>query len=80
MSEHGPEASKILLRAWCHRMQFFYDAERESPAVPAFSFSPAVLAMHIEPTELIDLVNNAAHEKWPKWMARILAIRAIPRS
>ena len=80
MGEHGVEPSKVLVRAWCHRMQFFYDAEREASAASGGSTPPAVVARYIEPTELTDLANNNTHEKWRKWMGRIAVIRAIPRS
>ena len=76
-TEHGVDASKILVRAWCHRMQYFFDAEMAAPE--GFAFTPDVVASYMEPTELVDLVNHRAHEKWRKWMARIAVIRAIPR-
>ena len=29
-SEHGADASRVLCRAWSHRMQFFFDMEMAS--------------------------------------------------
>ena len=78
-SEHDMEPSRVMVRAWCHRMQFFYDTEMAAPPDSAFSFTPEVVASYTEPTELVDLAQNEAHRLWPRWIARIAAIRSIPR-
>ena len=79
-SEHGTPEAKILVRAWCHRCQFFYNIEMEAPAAVEFSYSDAHLAAYEEPTELTALAQLDTHPKWRKWMGRIVAIRNIPRT
>ena len=78
-SEHGVEEAKILVRSWCHRMQYFYNLEMSAAPSSDFSFAPAVVEAYGEPTELAALAGMVDHPKWPKWIKRIEAIRRIPR-
>ena len=80
-SEHGTPEAKILVRACCHRCQFFsYNIEMEAPAAVEFSYSDAHRAAYEEPTELTALMQQDTPPKWRKWMARIAAIHNIPRA
>ena len=76
VSEHGAHASKVLARAWCHRMQFFYDLEFESAEGPDLEYTLEIIATYIEPSELAALVADCTN---PKWVERIEVIRNIPR-
>ena len=79
VSEHGVEEAKILVRSWCHRMQYFYNLEMSAAPSSDFSFAPAVVEAYGEPTELAALAGMVGHPKWQKWIKRIEAIRRIPR-
>ena len=79
-SEHGVAEAKTIVRAWCHRMQHFYNLEMSAPASSDFSFDPATVAAYLEPTELTALAEMVGHPKWRKWMGRIQAIRRIPQN
>ena len=79
-SEHGTPESKILVRAWCHRMQHFFNLEMAALEPASFVFTAAHLAAYEEPIEFTDLAMVDGHPRWRKWMARIRAIRNIPRT
>ena len=72
---HGLAESKVLCRAWCHKMQFLYNLEKESAAGPELIYTAAHLASYVEPSEFAALARDAAN---PSWAARIAAIRRIP--
>ena len=73
--EHGQAEAKVLCRAWCHRMQFFYDLELASAEGPELVYTLAHVASYIEPTELTALAADGSKDAWA---ARVFAIRALP--
>ena len=75
-SEYGPELSAKLVRAWCHRMQYFYDLELASTDAD-FAFTQDIIDGYVEPSELTELAAAAPDLKT---MARIRQIRRIPQA
>ena len=71
--------AQVLVRSWCHRMQWFFDMEMAAIDGAEFSFNDDIVSRYIEPTELAALAEDRMHPKWSKWFPRILAIRTIPR-
>ena len=78
-SEHTAAASKLLVRSWCHRMQFFFSLMQSAPEGSEFRYTPEIIASYKEPTELTALAGDVRHPKWKGWMGRIGVIRSIPR-
>ena len=65
----------ILCRAWCHRMQFFFEKSL-AKGDDAADFSEADVAAYAEPTELARLASDGCPKKV---MERVVAIRKIPQ-
>ena len=47
----------VLVRAWCHRMQYLFDLQIASPLGEKFVFTPEHLAAYNEPSEFARLVD-----------------------
>ena len=73
-TEHTEAASRTMVRAWCHRMQYFFDLEM-ADASPDFCFTPAMVAAYQEPSELSELARATTKGTTLK---RIALIRKIP--
>ena len=74
-SEHGVAASKVLVRSWCHRMQFFWDLELRSEEGINLEYNETHVGSYLEPSELQALETDGSN---PKWGSRIAFIRRIP--
>ena len=74
-TEHTEEASRVLVRAWVHRMQWFFDHEM-SHGGKGFVFTPEVIAGYQEPRELTELV--ARPKLKTSTLKRVAIIRGIP--
>lgn len=57
---YGAEGCGILARAWCHKMQHFYNLELTDPAGPALAFHSGLVDAYVEPTEFTRLADGAA--------------------
>ncbi|CAK0850441.1 unnamed protein product [Prorocentrum cordatum] len=73
--EHGVSESKVLCRAWCHRMQHFYSLEVASGMGQAFEYTQAHVDAYVEPVEFTALAKDASI---PSWQGRIDVILGIP--
>ena len=71
---HTERVSRIVVRAWVHRMQFFFDYEM-SNAGPGFSFTPEVLSKYEEPDELRNLLAEGKMKG--ETLKRIAVLRSI---
>lgn len=75
IAQYTEANAAILARAWCHRMQYFYDLEVVSGGA-AYSFAPEDCRAYVEPTELSRLcVDWAGRHK--KGSDRIQALRRM---
>ena len=74
-SEHTEPSSRIVARAWVHRMQYFFDYQR-SDGSPAFKFTQDVVDSYTEPLELARLA--AAADTKGSTLKRIAILRKIP--
>jgi len=74
-SEHGVAASKVLVRSWCHRMQFFFDLELRSDEGANLEYNETHVSSYLESSELQALEVDGHN---PKWVSRIEFIRRIP--
>ena len=72
--EHTEAASRIMVRGWCHRMQYFFDQEMGASSA-VFAFTESIVAAYQEPTELTELARSSKKESTQK---RISLIRKIP--
>jgi hypothetical protein len=74
-TEHGDTATcKVLVRSWCHRMQFFYNMELRQGDT-AFVFTLAHVREYVEPSEFTALASRV---KKKSTMMRIDLVRSIP--
>jgi len=55
---YGPEICGILARAWCHRMQYFLNAELRDPVVVGRKFGREIVADYEEPSEMAKLAAD----------------------
>ena len=74
-SEHGEDASRVLCRAWAHRMQHFFELAQRAPDPATFEFTAGEVAEYCEPTELTRLAETCARST----RERVNLIREIPR-
>ena len=74
-SEHDPGPSRVLVRSWCHRMQFFFNMCAAAPEGLDILYTPAMIASYVEPTELTALDTADATRAL---LGRIASIRSIP--
>ena len=65
----------ILRRAWCHRMQFFLDAELSSDEGAALTFTDDLIASYIEPIEMRAFPEGGLHARLAE---RVRLVRRIP--
>ena len=65
----------ILVRAWCHKMQFLYDLEI-SLGGPEYRFRAADIAGYEEPAEFTELAAGAPAAS--ETARRVRQIRGIP--
>ena len=69
------DGAELLSRAWCHKMQWWYDQYAEQG--PRFDVSPAVVAAYPEPSGVEDLMLACGDVRI---MNRIRELRAmVPR-
>ena len=73
-SVHNSGPAKVLCRAWCHRMQYFYNLEQASTE-EVFMITEDMKAAYEEPAELLEL--ERAPER-PANLQRIKVLRSIP--
>ena len=73
-SEHNEQPARILVRAWVHRMQYFYDYERAHGGED-FEFNAGIVRTYCEPDELTRL---AATSDKTSTLKRIEQIRRLP--
>ena len=73
---HDPDPSRVLVRAWCHRMQYFFDHEKANGGYPGFAFSDDVVKTYREPDELSRVETTCT--KPANTLPRIAAIRRLP--
>ena len=74
---HHPDDCGILVRAWCHRMQFMLNTELSSGQGAAFNFSPASMAAYEEPAEFANLARESS--AGTELYRRVAQIRSIMR-
>ena len=75
LSAHGGAANcGILARAFCHRMQHFFNAELSDPRIAGKPFPDAVIDAYKEPSEFIKFAATPLLEQTAK---RIKAIRGL---
>ena len=73
-SKHEEEPSRIIVRAWCHKMQWMYDKEMSSTS-EGFRLTPELMAEYTEPDELIALLPRL---KKKETLSRVDGIRKMP--
>ena len=71
-SMHTEQQSRVLVRSWCHRMQYFYDCWVAGGA--GFAFTADIKAGYKEPAELTELVRTATKAET---LQRIVVLRGI---
>ena len=74
-SVHGRDASGVLSRAWCHRMQFFLDFELASEDGEGVLITDDIVSSYGEPTELASLDKQKM--SWAT-RERLIFIRNLP--
>ena len=74
INRYGSDTCGILARAWCHKMQWYYNVELLSPEGEATVFSPDHHSAYLEPTEFQHLV---AHDTRPFLVERVTQIRNL---
>jgi len=67
-AEHGKDACIVLVRSWCHRMQFF-DMELASQDGPGLVYTRDMVNSYLEPTELVALAADHANENWRRGLS-----------
>ena len=73
---YGEHCCQVLCRAWCHRLQYYYELEKSAPAGHALVFIAAHHAAYIEPTEFQDMVATyATHHR--ELMKRVVHVRKL---
>ena len=79
LAAYGHEACGIMARAWCHKMQFYLNAELGGRAEENLPFEANVHDAYAEPTEFVRLC--ASPDATSRAMARRIAqIRALLRA
>ncbi len=73
VSAHGERGASVLSLAWCHRMQFLYDAYLDTGDSPAPPYSELVAEGYVEPAGFLELLSGLHGRS----LQRALAIRAI---
>ena len=73
-SAHGPAIPAVLARAWCHRMQFFFNKDAELGADAPFT--DELIVTYQETSEFERLCEQNAGNATV--MARVAQIRRIP--
>ena len=76
LAAYGDVACGILARAWCNRMQYYFNIEVLSFDGAATIFSEADHAAYAEPSEFVRLLEGDVR---PALMARVRQIRALMR-
>ena len=74
---HDEEPSRIMARAWAHRMQWFLNYELAHSAEGVVEFTDDIVSQYVEPHEFT-LLDAAATKKC--WAPKIAFIRRIPLS
>ena len=78
-AQRGHDACGIMARAWCHKMQFYLNAELGGRAEENLPFEANVHDAYAEPTEFVRLC--ASPDATTRAMARRIAqIRALLRA
>ena len=75
-SEHDEEPARITVRAWAHRMQYFFDYQ-SAHGGDDFVFNAAIQGTYIEPDELGRLYTAATTKASSR--TRIDQIRRLPK-
>ena len=73
-SEHVEGPSRIIVRAWCHRMQWMYNREVVS-GTDDFVFTDAVMSEYLEPDDFTKLVPTLTKKTS---LDRVAKIRKLP--
>ena len=73
-SQHAEGPSRIIVRAWCHRVQWFFEQEVASDS-DSFSFTPELVASYLEPDELAVLARTLTKKES---LSRVGSLRKIP--
>ena len=55
---HEGHNCAIMARAWCHRMQHFFNAEIANPELVGSPFPVAIIASYEEPSEFVKFANS----------------------
>ena len=75
VSAYGQVACNVLARAWCHRMQYYYNLELTDALGEGKVFTQADVDAYLAPTEFVQLVESRPHSA--QLAKRIVQITAL---